>query len=51
MYILNNVSEAPALLSTADERDMNLWHQRMGHLNFTDIQKVTDSADGVAQLA
>lgn len=47
MYILNNISEAPALLSTVDERDINLWHQRMGHLNFTDLQKITESAEGL----
>lgn len=47
MYILNNVSEAPALLSTTDERDINLWHLRMGHLNFSDLQKITDSVEGV----
>ncbi|KAJ8715602.1 hypothetical protein PYW07_010084 [Mythimna separata] len=50
MYLLNNVSEAPALLSTVDERDVNLWHQRMGHLNFTDLQKITESAKGVELL-
>jgi len=47
MYILNNVSEAPALLSTVDEKDLNLWHQRMGHLNFTDLQRITEYTEGV----
>lgn len=47
MYLLNNVTEAPALLSAVDESDINLWHQRMGHLNFTDLQKITECTEGI----
>lgn len=47
MYVLKDFSETPALLSIVDEKDINLWHQRMGHLNFTDLQKIENSADGV----
>ncbi|GBP51799.1 Retrovirus-related Pol polyprotein from transposon TNT 1-94 [Eumeta japonica] len=49
-YVLNNVTEASALLTTVDETDINLRHQGMGHLSFTDLQKITESAEGVKIL-
>lgn len=47
MYVLKDSSGTSALLSKVDEHDINLWHQRMGHLNFIDLQKIVDSAEGV----
>lgn len=29
-----------------DEVDTYLWHQRMGHLNFLSLEKMTENADG-----
>lgn len=51
MYVLKDFSGIPALLSTVDENDINLWHLRMGHLNFTDLQKIGNSVDGVYELS
>lgn len=47
MYVLNFFSETPALLSTVDEHDTNLWHQRIGYLNFTDLQKLENGVEGL----
>ncbi|KAG6460307.1 hypothetical protein O3G_MSEX011897 [Manduca sexta] len=47
MYVLNYFSETSALLSKVDEYDLNLWHQRMGHLNFTNLMKIEENAEGV----
>lgn len=47
MYVLKDPSETSALLSKVEEVDINLWHQRMAHLNFTDLQKIEYSTEGV----
>lgn len=40
LYVIHN--EAYALLTSA-----HLWHQRLGHLNYQNLQKLTESTDGV----
>lgn len=50
MYRLNTIicqdSSATAMVAETDE-DTYMWHQRMGHLNFTDLSKIPNCADGV----
>lgn len=36
-----------AMSATADNNDTYLWHQRMGHLNFTDVNKIPTCTTGV----
>lgn len=38
--------ETQALLSHTDN-DIFVWHQRMGHLNFTDVSKIPQCTEGV----
>lgn len=42
MYRLN-LHSVPAYRSTAKGNDSYLWHQRMAHLNFEDLNKLSDS--------
>lgn len=46
MYRLNTHS-VPAYICKSNESDRYLWHQRMAHLNFGDLNKLTDCAEGV----
>lgn len=46
MYRLDIKSEH-AYLSEVDKQDMYLWHQRMGHLNFENLEKLVDNTEGV----
>lgn len=41
MYRLNTQS-VPAYMSTNERNDGYLWHQRMAHLNFEDLNKLSD---------
>lgn len=43
MYRLN-VSAAHACISDVIEQDVYLWHQRMGHLNFQSLNKLSENA-------
>lgn len=43
MYKLNTHS-MPAYTSVTKENDWYLWHQRMAHLNFEDLNKLTESS-------
>lgn len=43
MYRLNTQS-VPAYISASKDNDWYLWHQRMAHLNFEDLSKLTESA-------
>lgn len=53
-YLMNNTyqlkscqsTEMQAMTAKSDD-DIYLWHQRMGHLNFTDINKIPNCAEGV----
>lgn len=47
--IINNMyrlvtHSIPAYISASTENDSYLWHQRMAHLNFEDLNKLTESA-------
>lgn len=42
MYRLNTHS-TPAYISASKDNDCYLWHQRMAHLNFEDLSKLTES--------
>ncbi|CAH2102026.1 unnamed protein product [Euphydryas editha] len=46
MYRLN-INTIPAYNCKAENSDFLLWHQRMAHLNFKDLNKMIDSTDGV----
>lgn len=46
MYRLNT-DTIPAYSCKANETDFLLWHQRMAHLNFNDLNKLTECTDGV----
>lgn len=39
-----------AYISDVDKQDAYLWHQRMGHLNFQDLEKLVENTDGVSLL-
>lgn len=45
MYRLN-VASVQAFISETND-DFYLWHQRMGHLNFSDLKKLEEQAEGV----
>lgn len=45
-YILHTKT-AHAMAATTDNNNTYLWHLRMGHLNFTDLNKITNCATGV----
>ncbi|KPJ19636.1 Retrovirus-related Pol polyprotein from transposon TNT 1-94 [Papilio machaon] len=49
MYQLNMYSEH-AYISDVDENDPYLWHQRMGHLNFNDLNKIIENTEGMKVL-
>lgn len=46
MYRLN-LYNVQAYISDVDKQDIYLWHQRMGHLNFSDLKKIEENTDGV----
>ncbi|XP_052757808.1 uncharacterized protein LOC113516220 [Galleria mellonella] len=46
MYRLNTDSIS-AYTCKSNETDFLLWHQRMAHLNFSDLNKLTDCVEGV----
>lgn len=46
MYRLN-LTHGQAYISDVDKEDFYLWHQRMGHLNFIDLNKIEENTDGV----
>lgn len=43
MYRLNTQSVSAYILSVPRESDPYLWHQRMAHLNFEDLNKLSES--------
>ncbi|CAG4958833.1 unnamed protein product [Colias eurytheme] len=45
-YLLNTLQEMQVMMAKADD-DTYLWHQRMGHLNFTSLNKVPLCTEGV----
>ncbi|CAG4980328.1 unnamed protein product [Colias eurytheme] len=45
-YLLNTFQEMQVMMAKADD-DTYLWHQRMGHLNFTSLNKVPLCTEGV----
>jgi len=50
LYVLDdaevyNTEEAPESLN---ETMLNLWHRRLGHTNFADIQKLQSSSQGIS---
>lgn len=45
MYRLST-AEADACISDIDKQDAYVWHQRMGHLNFPDLEKLNDCTEG-----
>lgn len=47
MYKLNIVTENAQAMPAVTENDMYLWHQRLGHLNFKDVEKVPNCTTGV----
>lgn len=47
MYRLN-VANTYACMSDVNETDNYLWHQRMGHLNFQTLKKMTENTDGIS---
>lgn len=49
MYRLNMYSEH-AYISDVEENDAYLWHQRMGHLNFNDLNKMMENTEGMKIL-
>lgn len=49
MYRLNTNSIS-AYICKNNENDYYLWHQRMAHLNFTDLNKLPECAEGVKLL-
>lgn len=46
MYCLN-ASTVTAYVSSSDESDSYLWHQRMSHLNLSDLRKLPNCVEGV----
>lgn len=42
-----STAEATVFLTTVQEENAYIWHQRMGHLNFTDLQKINECTEGV----
>lgn len=49
MYRLNMYS-GHAYISEVEENDAYLWHQRMGHLNFNDLNKMIENTKGMKTL-
>lgn len=47
MYKINIIFENAQAMPAVVENDTFLWHQRMGHLNFTDMDKVPNCTTGV----
>lgn len=47
MYRLNMSGRGYACMSDVEEKDPYLWHQRMGHLNFHSLSKMTENTDHV----
>lgn len=47
MYRLNMPGRGYACMSDVDAEDIYLWHQRMGHLNFNSLKKMSDNVDHV----
>lgn len=48
LYILDTVTEVAHLTSSSQSCNYDLlWHLRMGHLNFSDIKKMPECAEGV----
>lgn len=47
MYRLNMPGGGYACMSDVEENDIFLWHQRMGHLNFNSLKKMSDNTDHV----
>lgn len=48
LYQLNTFREVFSNLTCSnDSTDLVLWHRRMGHLNFSDVSKLPECAEGV----
>jgi transposase InsO family protein len=47
MYKLNIAYEKAQAMPAVTENDTYLWHQRMGHLNFSDMDKIPSCTTGV----
>ncbi|CAK9816532.1 Retrovirus-related Pol polyprotein from transposon TNT 1-94, partial [Anthophora quadrimaculata] len=47
MYRLNMPEKGYACMSDVEERDIFLWHQRMGHLNFNSLKKMPENTNCV----
>lgn len=47
LYILNTHREIHANLTSTALNDYVLWHRRMGHLNFADVNKLPACTEGV----
>lgn len=47
MYRLNMPGKGYACMSDVENQDTYLWHQRMGHLNFRSLSKMTENTDHV----
>lgn len=47
MYRLNIPGGGYACMSDVEEQDIFLWHQRMGHLNFDSLKKMSENTDHV----
>lgn len=50
MYIINTEQNC-ALMSISNEQKPFLWHQRMGHLNFSDLQRMPENVTGLEKLS
>lgn len=52
LYLLNTRREVFSNLTCSDGvNDVVLWHRRMGHLNFTDVNKLPECTEGVSPFS